>query len=235
MKLIQLLLEDNIPTSIPSDIMYHLSSNKGMSGDYFYHIGTLLQALHRGSTMQDIQPEEKFYLHTVKFNPNVTIYPKVVDDDPEEGYDEDFDLNDLGETDVVIYNNAVEGLTYPEPLPDGCKTADKEPNYSIYAHRKHFKVVKVEELTTGWKGDDYNEELNQHTRALYAACKLDYVPDVDENYADSKVKGKSRPGRVKKSGASCKGSVTDLRAKAKKYGGEKGKMYHWCANMKGGK
>lgn len=44
----------------------------------------------------------------------------------------------------------------------------------------------------------------------------------DENYADGKVKGKSRPGRVKKAGASCKGSVTDLRAKAKKYGGEKG-------------
>ena len=61
-------------------------------------------------------------------------------------------------------------------------------------------------------------------------------PDtLRENYADGKVKGKSRPGRVKRSGASCKGSVTDLRAKAKKYGGEKGKMYHWCANMKGGK
>lgn len=59
--------------------------------------------------------------------------------------------------------------------------------------------------------------------------------EIHENYADGKVKGKSRPGRVKKSGASCKGSVTDLRAKAKKYGGEKGKMYHWCANMKGGK
>ena len=40
---------------------------------------------------------------------------------------------------------------------------------------------------------------------------------------------------VKKAGASCKGSVSSLRAKAKKYGGEKGKMYHWCANMKGGK
>ena len=60
-------------------------------------------------------------------------------------------------------------------------------------------------------------------------------PQTSENYADGKVKGKSRPGRVKKAGASCKGSVTDLRAKAKKYGGEKGKMYHWCANMKGGK
>jgi hypothetical protein len=58
---------------------------------------------------------------------------------------------------------------------------------------------------------------------------------MDENFADGKVKGKSRPGRVKKAGASCKGSVTDLRAKAKKYSGEKGKMYHWCANMKAGK
>jgi len=56
-----------------------------------------------------------------------------------------------------------------------------------------------------------------------------------ENYAAGKKKGKSRPGRVKKAGASCKGSVSSLRAKAKKYGGEKGKMYHWCANMKSGK
>ena len=61
------------------------------------------------------------------------------------------------------------------------------------------------------------------------------VSHMEENFADGKVKGKSRPGRVKKAGASCKGSVSDLRAKAKKYSGEKGKMYHWCANMKGGK
>jgi len=59
--------------------------------------------------------------------------------------------------------------------------------------------------------------------------------NVNENFADGKVKGKSRPGRVKRAGASCKGSATSLRAKAKKYGGEKGKMYHFCANMKGGK
>ena len=64
-----------------------------------------------------------------------------------------------------------------------------------------------------------------------------YVPmeKVDENFADGKIKGKSRPGRVKKAGASCKGSVTSLRQKAKKYGGERGKMYHWCANMKSGR
>ena len=58
---------------------------------------------------------------------------------------------------------------------------------------------------------------------------------VKENFADGKKKGKSRPGRVKRSGASCNGSVTDLRKRAKNASGEKAKMYHWCANMKSGK
>jgi len=58
---------------------------------------------------------------------------------------------------------------------------------------------------------------------------------ANENFADGKKKGKSRPGRVKKSGASCNGSVTSLRARAKKASGEKAKMYHWCANMKSGR
>jgi hypothetical protein len=56
-----------------------------------------------------------------------------------------------------------------------------------------------------------------------------------ENFADGKVKGKSRPGRVKRAGASCNGSVTDLRARAKRASGERAKMYHWCANMKSGR
>ena len=63
--------------------------------------------------------------------------------------------------------------------------------------------------------------------------KMEWV-DFSENFADGKKKGKSRPGRVKKSGASCNGSVTSLRARAKKASGEKAKMYHWCANMKSG-
>ncbi len=57
----------------------------------------------------------------------------------------------------------------------------------------------------------------------------------NENFADGRVKGKSRPGRVKKSGASCNGTVTSLRKKAKNASGEKAKMYHWCANMKSGR
>jgi hypothetical protein len=58
---------------------------------------------------------------------------------------------------------------------------------------------------------------------------------VSENFADGKVKGKSRPGRVKRAGASCNGSVTDLRARAKRASGERARMYHWCANMKSGR
>ena len=64
--------------------------------------------------------------------------------------------------------------------------------------------------------------------------KLEWA-GFNENFADGKKKGKSRPGRVKKSGASCNGSVTSLRARAKKASGEKAKMYHWCANMKSGR
>jgi len=64
---------------------------------------------------------------------------------------------------------------------------------------------------------------------------IDHTGNVyKENFADGKVKGKSRPGRVKKSGASCSSSVTELRKKAKNSSGERAKMYHWCANMKSG-
>jgi 8-oxo-dGTP pyrophosphatase MutT (NUDIX family) len=75
-------------------------------------------------------------------------------------------------------------------------------------------------------------------------CEADQLPEpmhpgleqaLNENFADGKVKGKSRPGRVKRAGASCNGSVTDLRARAKRASGEKAKMYHWCANMKSGR
>ena len=74
-------------------------------------------------------------------------------------------------------------------------------------------------------GDEYKNVKKLH---------LEYKEFL-ENFADKKVKGKSRPGRVKRAGASCKGSVSSLRSKAKRYGGERGKMYHWCANMKSGR
>jgi len=56
-----------------------------------------------------------------------------------------------------------------------------------------------------------------------------------ENFIDGRTTDKSKPGRVKRSGATCSGSVTSLRKRAKASSGEKQKMYHWCANMKSGR
>lgn len=58
---------------------------------------------------------------------------------------------------------------------------------------------------------------------------------LGENFADGKVKGKSRPGRAKRAGVDCGKSITDLRKIAKNSSGEKQKMAHWCANMKSGR
>ena len=114
-------------------------------------------------------------------------------------------------------------------------------------HVKSYMVAiqngkKLDPVILGPKHSDgkYSIVDGNHRALAYAALGKDipvYMPmgKVDENFKDGKVKGKSRPGRVKAAGASCSGSVTHLRKMAKKYSGERGKMYHWCANMKSGK
>ena len=58
---------------------------------------------------------------------------------------------------------------------------------------------------------------------------------ITENFADGKVKGKSRPGRVKRAGVNRSASISSLRKMAKNSSGEKQKMALWCSNMKAGK
>jgi pyrimidine deaminase RibD-like protein len=84
----------------------------------------------------------------------------------------------------------------------------------------------------GWRG--HAAKTTRSQVKPYDPNKYKNKDDLDENFADGRVKGKSRPGRVARAGASCAGSVTSLRQKARQ-GGEKGKMYHWCANMKAGR
>ena len=81
----------------------------------------------------------------------------------------------------------------------------------------------------------FEPEIDDVNRRLANLELLMRKESIEENFADGKKKGKSRPGRVKKSGASCSSSVTELRKKAKNASGERAKMYHWCANMKSGK
>ncbi len=117
---------------------------------------------------------------------------------------------------------------------------DSEPQFVQGGNSREFhsvsgvKGIKPLEI----KAVPVDKYLNLIRRATPQDLELrkKYIKQsVAENFADGKVKGKSRPGRVKRSGASCAGSVTDLRSRAKKYGGERGRMYHWCANMKSGR
>ena len=103
-------------------------------------------------------------------------------------------------------------------------------------------VENVKETYADEKREKTKRQLAKHDKAMVKSARdsikkyeRDKEQKTDENFADGKKKGKSRPGRVKKSSASCNGSVTSLRAKAKKASGERAKMYHWCANMKSGK
>jgi hypothetical protein len=61
------------------------------------------------------------------------------------------------------------------------------------------------------------------------------IRELLENFADGKVKGKSRPGRVKRAGVPSSASISRLRQIAKTSSGEKAKMAHWMANMKSGR
>lgn len=100
-------------------------------------------------------------------------------------------------------------------------------NVILSKEHKNYKFISQKNI--------FKLPLSKWTKKDIAFLKPKEKEKIEENYADKKVKGKSRPGRVKRAGASCKGSVTELRRKAKKYGGEKGKMYQWCLNMKAGK
>ena len=109
----------------------------------------------------------------------------------------------------------------------------------LYRAKLNNTNIKISDEHKGYKfvlqKDIFKLPLSKWSKKDLAFLKQKEKPTIDENYADGKKKGKSRPGRVKRAGASCKGSVTELRKKAKKYGGEKGKMYQWCLNMKAGK
>ena len=115
---------------------------------------------------------------------------------------------------------------------------------------EYARVYMIDDIVENVKetyADDQREKtkrtLAKHEKAMIQKARdsiKKYEKDkedkeTNENFADGKKKGKSRPGRVKKSGASCNGSVTELRKKAKNASGERAKMYHWCANMKSGK
>ena len=112
----------------------------------------------------------------------------------------------------------------------GYESGNYDPNDKL--HMLLDKIGKSADISQLMNGEPVG--INpKHPQGASAKAATDKA--YKENFADGKVKGKSRPGRVKRSGASCNGSVTALRKRAKNSSGEKERMYHWCANMKSGR
>jgi hypothetical protein len=137
-------------------------------------------------------------------------------------YDPNDDLHQLLDTIGKSANIAElingEVVTINPKHPD----AEKAKAATDKAYKERFTAMEWAII----EGGHTIEETPKKRSDLYAQM---------ENFADGKKKGKSRPGRVKRAGASCNGSVTALRKRAKNASGEKAKMYHWCANMKSGR
>jgi len=142
-------------------------------------------------------------------------------------------FGDIPKDSIIITTCSPCSEHMPDRYAESCSDLiNKSPVRKVYCG--------IEDSTQPSKNKKFDLTVtsNKNIRRLcekFLETFTDQEENLEENFADGKITGKSRPGRVKKAGASCKGSPTDLRAKAKKYGGEKGKMYHWCANMKGGK
>jgi len=189
--------------------------------------------------------EENDTIEKIGADSNSTIFDRILNTQPSTNYfpDRQFDADTLekflqsvseGPYDFVKLSQAP---ATEENVAKFFKLGEQlmwPSNWEEYPNRAGRVAKSVNDLR--------DKFLASRKRGVYVAGS-DHLKAVEqflsqallENFADGKVKGKSRPGRVKRSGASCAGSVTDLRARAKKYGGEKGKMYHWCANMKSGR
>jgi len=123
------------------------------------------------------------------------------------------------------------------------------PPKNVYITHNKPQFAKKEDGTPNILIDDFGKNVNEWEAAggigfkykdhkferTAKALQQQMQQPVEENFADGKKKGKSRPGRVKRAGASCNGSVTSLRKRAKNARGEKAKMYNWCANMRSGR
>ena len=154
----------------------------------------------------------------------------------------DYDYDDGGKTVAFGLTNPKYESYTRDQLPQIKEKNLKNLKHKLeYVHVNKIIPVQKERIMDNFKkqvdkivAGDYNpivvdcdnKIINGHHRweaakllgfEEMAVARLPFkISTIVENFADGKKKGKSRPGRVKRSGASCKGSVTSLRKKAKK-------------------
>jgi len=138
--------------------------------------------------------------------------------------------------DVAKAATSASGKFDPKTLQPGekyWKVVISAPKYGqIVKYHRIDSFKDVQEVYKVYKDLIAKYDLGSHDLDAY---RMTRGGKTNENFADGEKKGPSRPGRFKKAGVSCKGSVTSLRKKAKNASGERQKGYHWCANMKSGR
>jgi hypothetical protein len=122
--------------------------------------------------------------------------------------------------------------------PDGSKLRQAVKKYAMDPKFKPYMGKSgSQELEDTIKGYRLYaaRQLSDIAMAWYRAQQeqKSAVESVEENFADGKKPG--RKGLAKRMGVDCSKSETELRKIAKNSSGEKQRMAHWCANMKGGK
>ena len=111
------------------------------------------------------------------------------------GYGEDY-LKDL------IFKTAYKRNDKSEPE---FRTNSTSPKLKVAEESRDNKIT-CDNCGWSWNKADGGDDLY-----ICHKCNNNNAPQALENFKDGKVKGKSKPGRVKKSGASCKGSKSSLR------------------------
>ena len=149
-----------------------------------------------------------------------------------------FDFFGMGDAQFVIDQGKLATTHKITPFDYGGYSDDEAYGRRLESEERVFKDIPL----------SYVKKIV--VQSQYNVAAKDYIPlakelgipvvdrkgnRLDENFADGEKRGKSRPGRFKKAGVSCKGSVTSLRKKAKNASGERQKGYHFCANMKSGR
>jgi hypothetical protein len=174
---------------------------------------------------KSVTPAEKVFKNPVKGQPYRSAIGQAISQK---------DLENMTQQIQVARKLGDSVMEMEDTPPEVLKALDQAAQKNGYRNWADVKANPRSEsavMTVAKLANTIMKTTGPHHEKLFYKNKT----DVDENFADGKVKGKSRPGRVKRAGASCAGSVTDLRARAKNSSGEKAKMYHWCANMKAGR
>jgi hypothetical protein len=113
-----------------------------------------------------------------------------------------------------------------QPLPPMKKAGRAVINQDMLNPQDHFSTEEEAAI--------FKKRINAILKSIGSDPFYQEQPaKVGENFADGRKPG--RKGLAKRVGVNCKQPESKLRKIAKNSSGERQRMAHWCANMKGGK